>query len=229
MDEELVDIPVDELLSGASSVPAVMPTVESTPSRNELIDATQSVIIDAAENVKQVFDTTAVKPVSAPLEPFYTEVEFWIGIAFILCVLLLLKPIIRVGGNFLRRRIQNVSDNLDEAVKLRDDAQILLADYQRRCCNVDAEIAAMTEQTQLHLQNLIKYETAQMKNRFKTKEKDLMRHLDAQTLSARQEISALAGQRSASLAQKAICNYLQHTDKSLLIDQAIDELDKFAC
>ena len=228
MDEELVDIPVDELLSGAST-PAVMPTVESTPSRNELIDATQNVIIDAAENVKQVFDTTTVTPVSAPLEPFYTEVEFWIGIAFILCVLLLLKPIIRIGGTFLRQRIQKVSDNLNEAVKLRDDAQVLLADYQRRCCHVDDEIASMIEQTQLHLQNLRNYETAQMKSRFKTKERDLTRHLEAQTLSAQQEISALAGRRSASLAQKAICNYLQNADKSQLIDKAIDELDEFAC
>ena len=61
---------------------------------NELIDATQNAIIDAAENVTGIFDkaTNSIPPSEVHLTPFYTEVEFWVGMAFVLSVIVLLKP-----------------------------------------------------------------------------------------------------------------------------------------
>lgn len=226
MDEGLTDIPVGELVYEGVA-PTGIPPAENIPSGNDLIDATQSVIIDAAENVTQVFDKTDITPVNTLVqEPFYTEVEFWVGMAFVLAVLVLLKPMFKLMKAVLQGRIQQVITDIDEAVRLRDDAQILLAKYERQATGTQKEVDAIQEETQQHLLNLKKYETSQMKNQLKIKEKDLRRHLEAETAKIRQEIQGKVSRRATFLAQKTIENYIKETDKSTLIDQAINELEQ---
>ena len=60
---------------------------------NDLIDATQNAIIDAAENVSEVFEKNN-PDISHQLEnvPFYADVEFWVGMAFVLAICVLAKP-----------------------------------------------------------------------------------------------------------------------------------------
>ena len=65
-------------------------TTAEISSGDGLIDATQNVIMNAAENVSEalgVAGKTAVEDVAEL--PFYAEVEFWVGMAFVLSVCLL--------------------------------------------------------------------------------------------------------------------------------------------
>ena len=168
---------------------------ETQSSGDGLIDATQNVIMNAAENVSEVLAAGKSAVGEVAEVPFYAEVEFWIGMAFVLSVCVLFKPLWNYSKQALQNRINRVISDIEEAAKLRDDAQSLLADYQRRFINA---------------------------------EKEAERRIAASNTKATEEINAFAGEISVELAQKAINHYLENTDKSRLIDEAIAELDKFA-
>ena len=220
MDEELMDNPVVEDMLD------VAPQAE--PSGSDLIDSTQSVIMDAAENVSQVLDAAGkAAQTNIAEEPFYTEVEFWIGLAFVLSVIVIAKPCIKFVKSALQRRIGKVVSDIDEAVKLRDDAQELLARYERQTANVDQETAQILEQGKKSLKNLEKAETNALQESLHNKEKETHRRILTSTEKAKDEINRSASKLSVSLAQKVLGRYIDQTEKSTLIDEAIAELDRF--
>ena len=196
---------------------------------NELIDATQNAIIDAAENVTGIFDKAAsnIPPSEVHMAPFYTEVEFWVGVAFVLSVIVLLKPLFSFIRTALQHRIQRVVQLIDEAAKLRDDAQTLLADYERKYQNAESEARTILENAKKSLDRYKETELTKQQHNIAIKEKDVERRIKVSTEKVRDEISSSISEKSVVLAQKAIQKYLQETDQSRLVDDAIAELDKF--
>ena len=199
------------------------------PSGDGLIDATQNVIMNAAENVSEALGAAGKAAVPEIHEvPFYAEVEFWIGMAFVLSVCVLFKPLFSYIRQSMQNRINKVIGDIDEAAKLRDDAQNLLADYQRRFINAEKEAGQILEQSRKNMQNIKSKELTKLKADLSNKEKEANRRIAAANTKAAEEINAFAGTASVELAKKAINAYLQNADKSRLIDEAINELDKFA-
>jgi len=207
----------------------IVETIEPQSAGDGLIDATQNVIMNAAENVSEVLGAAGKSTVGEISEiPFYAEVEFWIGMAFILSVCVLFKPLWKYSRQALQDRINRVISDIDEASKLRDDAQNLLADYQRRFINAEKEAQQIVENSRVGMKNIKDKELAKLKTDLANKEKEAERRIAASNTKATEEINAFAGEISIELAQKAINHYLENTDKSRLIDEAINELDKFA-
>jgi F-type H+-transporting ATPase subunit b len=58
--------------------------------------------------------------------------EVWVAIAFVIFIALAGKPIVRGIGKMLDDRAAKIRMDLSEAEKLRDEAEKLLAEYQRR-------------------------------------------------------------------------------------------------
>ena len=178
----------------------------ATSAGQEIIDATQNMIMDAAENVSEVIAAGKTAATEIHEVPFYSEVEFWIAVAFVLSVCVLLKPLAGAIRSGLHKRIDKVVQDIDDAAKLRDDAKILLADYERKYVDAQKEASQIMQKAKNTLENLKKRELSNLKN----------------------ELNLSASKASVELAKKTINRYLQKTDKSALIDEAIAELDKFA-
>ena len=53
--------------------------------------------------------------------------SFWLSVAFLIFVGLVAKPVGRVVGNALDARADRIRQELDEALKLKEEAQALLA------------------------------------------------------------------------------------------------------
>ena len=63
---------------------------------------------------------------------FYLEAEFWLTVAFIIFVGLLIRPMTRMITSALDDRSDAIAKELDEAARLAEEAQAALADYQRK-------------------------------------------------------------------------------------------------
>lgn len=196
-------------------------------SGQELIDATQNAIMGAAENVSEIIAAGKTAATKIQEVPFYTEIEFWIAVAFVLSVIILLKPLAKYIRTALQNRINRVVQEIDDAAKLRDDAQVLLAEYERKFINAQTEAAHIAEQSKKNLQNLKRHELAKLKTELKNKENEAERRIAASTAKAREEINLSASKVSVDLAYKTINYYLQNADRSKLIDEAIADLDRF--
>ena len=57
---------------------------------------------------------------------------FWVGLAFIVFVAAIYRPVGKMMGAALDNRAQRIQEELEEAVRLREEAQALLAGYERQ-------------------------------------------------------------------------------------------------
>ena len=58
--------------------------------------------------------------------------EFWVAVSFVIFVVLMFRPARRMLGSALDQRIAGIRQEVEEAQKLREEAQAALASYQRR-------------------------------------------------------------------------------------------------
>lgn len=197
-------------------------------SGNDIIDATQSAIVDAAENVSEALSSNPVTETITNVEkiPFYLDVEFWVAIAFILVVIVLAKPIFSYIKSSLQNRVKNVISQIEEAIKLRDDTQKLLADYERKFINTDKEVKQIFENSQKNIENYKKNELKKLDADLLKRENDVKKRINLAVQNAKNEINDSASILSVNIAKKAINNFIQNSDKSSLIDDAIADLDK---
>lgn len=195
---------------------------------NDLIDATQNAIIDAAENVSEVFDKANPDIAHQLTEvPFYADVEFWVGMAFILSIVVLAKPAYRFLKSAMRGKIESVKNQIADAEKLRDDAQELLAQYERKFAATESEVAEILKQAEKNIANQKKNDLAQLKENTAVKEKEIKRRILSSTENVMAEINQSVARSSVEVAKKAILAHISKANKSTLIDEAIVSLDKF--
>ena len=195
---------------------------------NDLIDATQNAIIDAAENVSEVFDKANPDIAHQLTEvPFYADVEFWVGMAFILSIVVLAKPAYRFLKSAMRGKIESVKNQIADAEKLRDDAQELLAQYERKFAATEAEVAEILKQAEKNIANQKKNDLATLKENTAVKEKEIKRRILSSTENVMAEINQSVARSSVEVAKKAILAHISKANKSTLIDEAIVSLDKF--
>lgn len=195
---------------------------------NDLIDATQNAIIDAAENVSEVFDKANSDIAHQLTEvPFYADVEFWVGMAFILSIVVLAKPAYRFLKSAMRGKIESVKNQIADAEKLRDDAQELLAQYERKFAATESEVAEILKQAEKNIANQKKNDLATLKENTAVKEKEIKRRILSSTENVMAEINQSVARSSVEVAKKAILAHISKANKSTLIDEAIVSLDKF--
>ena len=196
-------------------------------SDTDLINATQNVIINAAENVSDVLDISANADIIVNNHSFFIDVEFWVGMSFVLAIIVLLKPMRKFINNALQNKIDNVKKDIEEAKKLRDDAQQLLANYERKFINTEAEVAKILNQSKENLKNLQDDEISKVNSFLKNKKKEVDLKIAVTTKKIRDEINFSASSLAIDYAKNTIEKFLVKTDKSQLIDDAITDLDIF--
>lgn len=193
---------------------------------NELLDATQNAIIGVAENVTEALTLTE-QPVLHNEEqvPLYMDVEFWVGMSFVVVVAMIAKPVWRAIKNGLKNSIDAVIKQIDDAVQLRDDAQKLLAEYEKRCKDLNQRVKQISEQTEKNIASYREYELKNLQRELDKKEKDVQARIERATETAKNEINKSVSSMAISFAREAIEKHLSSEDKARLIDEAINELD----
>ncbi|MFZ5617510.1 MAG: F0F1 ATP synthase subunit B [Pseudomonadota bacterium] len=150
---------------------------------------------------------------------------FWVLAAFLVVVALLARmgaPKMIAGA--LDKRAQDIADELDRARALRDEAQELLAKYQRRQREAEDEAADIIEQAKRDARRI----AAEAKTRIE--EQLARRAKSAEDKIARAEAQAVAEVRgqTADLAIEAareiIRSRMDQGAQSALAERAIDEL-----
>src|SRR3954466_8846806 len=80
--------------------------------------------------------------------------HFWVLISLVILIALIWKPAARSITSALDARAVRIRNELDEARKLRDEAEQLLADYRRREREAAAEVEAIVTQARQEAERL---------------------------------------------------------------------------
>lgn len=195
-------------------------TTENINSGKEIIDAAQNAVMQAADDVSGIIENTA-EQLHGHEEIFYQSAEFWVGVAFVLVVLLLARPVGRLVRSMLNKRIDNITKRIHDAAELRDEAQKLLADYEKKFLNADKEAQAILNKSQKEIEYLKKENLAKLEEEMKIKEKEAEDRITASKEKAAREISDLTSELTIKTVKAAIVKNLDAKTQNKLIDDSI--------
>ncbi len=195
-------------------------TTENINSGKEIIDAAQNAVMQAADDVSGIIENTA-EQLHGHEEIFYQSAEFWVGVAFVLVVLLLAGPVGRLVRSMLNKRIDNITKRIHDAAELRDEAQKLLADYEKKFLNADKEAQAILNKSQKEIEYLKKENLAKLEEEMKIKEKEAEDRITASKEKAAREISDLTSELTTKTVKAAIVKNLDAKTQNKLIDDSI--------
>jgi F-type H+-transporting ATPase subunit b len=148
----------------------------------------------------------------------FAEAEFWVAVAFVIFLAVLVKVgALRLLTGVLDDRSARIKGELEEARRIRDEAQALLAEYQRKRKEADREADAIVAAARAEAER----QAAEAKQ--KAEEFVARRTKIAETKIAQAEAQAVADVRAAAAdaAVAAAERILADTAKGKVADDLI--------
>ncbi len=156
----------------------------------------------------------------------FSDPSFWVGLAFIIVITFIIKKSWSSVRATLDERSLKIKERIDEAKKLREDAQSLLAEYKRKQINAQSEIESINKETQEEIKQI---ESKAINTLELNLERKKLQASERIQQSERQAIESIK-QKSISIAlvatEKLISNNLTTKQKYDLIDNSINDLPR---
>ena len=187
---------------------------------SEMMETTQNAVFDAAGAVAQVVENVEHE-VSGHGGAFYENPEFWVGLAFVLVVLMLARPIGRIVNAMLNKRIEAIADRITEAQKLNEDAQKLLAEYEKKFLNAEKEAKNILRKSEREIELLKDERLKKLEAEMNMKKKEAEQRIKTAQESAVKEITALASDMTIKALKEVLAKSLDKKSQTKLIDESI--------
>lgn len=157
-------------------------------------------------------------------EAFYQTPEFWVAIAFFIFVALVAK---KVGGMViagLDSRAARIKADIEQATKLRDEAQALLAEYQRRQRQAESEAKDILATAEADATRMRAEAVTQIEASLKRREAMAMDRIARAESQALAEVRNLAVDIALDATRRLITEGVDAGRATALVDDAIKGL-----
>ena len=151
--------------------------------------------------------------------------EFWVVIAFVLVIVLgLWKKVHVTIGSSLDARAAKIKDQLDEARKLREEAQAMLAEYRRKQRDSLQEAEGIVAHAKAEAERLAIQAAKDLEAALERRQRLALDKISLAEAKATAEVRSIAVDVAISAARQVIAQQLDQQRAGGLIDQAIAEL-----
>ena len=171
--------------------------------------------------------STAASPALAATGPFFslTNTNFVVLIAFILFLgVLVFFKVPGMLGTMLDKRAADIANELDEARKLREEAQTILASYERK----QAEVAEQAQRIVDHAKRETEEASAAAREALKASIARRLAAAEEQIASAEasavKDVRDTAIQVAVAAAAEVIAQQMTDKQNAKLIDSSIEEV-----
>jgi F-type H+-transporting ATPase subunit b len=150
----------------------------------------------------------------------------WVYLAFFIFVALAGPKIWKALAQMLDRRSLKIKSDLDEAQKLKDEAQALLAEYQRKQRDAMREAEEIISNAKGLAQRQIKDAGKKLEENLARREKASLEKIAQAEAQALAEVRREAVDVATAAAAQVIRGQIDGVKGGALIDQAIAEVEK---
>jgi len=153
-----------------------------------------------------------------------TDPSFWVGLAFIIVISFIIKKSWSFINITLDTRSEKIALRINEAKNLREEAQSLLAEYQRKQIDAQVEIKKISEESIYEIKSIKSKSLHTLEDNIKRKQNQASDRIQQ---SERQAIETIK-QKAISIAilatEKLIEKELTPEHQTKLISQSLDEI-----
>lgn len=159
-------------------------------------------------------------------EPFYLSAEFWVGVSFVLVIIIIYKPLTNAIKNLITKRIERIKNEFKDAENLKLDAQKTYAEYERKLLNLDEEINKIISEENLVIEETKQQKLKELDSLLKLKQIELDAKIEIAFEKASKEINSQIKNKSMNILYSVIKNKLKKQDQTKLIDKSISHISK---
>ena len=150
--------------------------------------------------------------------------EFWVAIGFILLVMAIAKKSWAAIKDGLDSRAERIRASLDDATKLREEAQHLLAEYQRKQRDAAKEIDSLLAAARAEAERSSVNAAGALEDLVKRREQLAIDKIGQAEADAIQAVRHTTVEVAIAAARKLLNDKLTTATASGLVDNAIAEL-----
>jgi len=149
---------------------------------------------------------------------------FWTAVAFVIFVVLMYRPLKKALLGALDGRIEQIRAEVDEAQRLREEAQALLASYQRKQREAAQEAEEIVRQARAEAELHRKETETAMADLLKRQEALAVAKIAQAEAAAVQEVRDIAVDLAIAATQKILAEKVTGDLSDKIVDKAIAEL-----
>lgn len=151
--------------------------------------------------------------------------EFWVGIAFLIFVGIIVYMKVPAGvAESLDQRAEAIRKELDQARRLREEAQDLLADYQQKQRRADDEAKAIIENAEREAVAIKEQSEKALKESIERRSRIAEEKIARAEAQALNEVRGAVIEAATSAAEKVLAARVQGAVAGGLVEQSIREL-----
>ena len=157
--------------------------------------------------------------------PFYLDASFWVAVClFAFFAFLGWKGVHKAIGTSLDERADKIKSELDEAKRLREEAQALLASYHRKQKEAEDQADAIVQKARKDAESMAEQARKDLQDRLERRAalaEAKIANAEAQALG---EVKAKAAQMAIDASQKLLANQMTASNHNSLVKKGIDSL-----
>ena len=153
-----------------------------------------------------------------------SDPQFWVAIAFVVFVLAIFNPIRKILSSSLDTKIKEIRDSIDQAEKIKNDAQLTLGDIKKRQNQVKNEIDSIKKEAKEKITIIEKNAYTKLIDQLNKRNALASNKIDQMTRDANTDIQKHITQIAISATINILEKKLNSKEKQNLINQSVNEL-----
>ena len=141
-------------------------------------------------------------------------------------VAVLAKPVARLLNEMLNRRIEAIADRITEAQKLNEDAQKMLAEYEKKYLNAEKEARNILRKSEKEIEFLKEDRLKKLEADMEMKQKEAEQRIKTAQEAAMKEITTLTSEMTIRALKEVLAKNLDKKAQDRLIEASIEEISK---
>ena len=151
---------------------------------------------------------------------------FWVAVSFVLFIALVFRPVKRLMSGGLDKRSEAIRKELDEAVALKEEAQALLASYQRKHRKAEKEAQAIIEHAEEQARRIVKESRKHVEEDVKKRTELALQKIAQAEKAVIKEIRDNAVDITVAATQMLITEHLDKEGAEDLVATAVSSMDR---
>ncbi len=168
----------------------------------------------------------AAETVAGHSEPFYASPEFWVFVAFVILIAAGGRAIFAKITQALDERAAAIKQQIEEATHLREEAQDLLATYERKQRDAASEAKELLEQARKNADRLGQQASLALEKSLKRQEQLALERITRAEVKAIEEVRDAAIDIALEASRRVLAGNVKGKISDALIEDAIKELPK---
>ena len=158
---------------------------------------------------------------------FIKEAEFWVAVAFVIFLAIMLYVGVHTTvTSSLDKRRSRIQSELEEAAKLKGEAQALLAEYKQKTANAEKEAAAIIEAAKADAERLAAEAHAKLEDFVARRTKMAETKIAQAEQQALAEVRSVAAEAAVGAAEKVLAHTAKGSVAAQLITRGIEDVKK---